>query len=249
LVALVDDEDLDVDVYVEQVERMAAEIAATVPADADDAARRGALDRYLFAENGFHGSRTDYYHAANSHMSRVIDDREGLPITLSILYMELARRLGLDVVGIGLPGHFVVEHRPRGGEPQLVDVFDSGAPLSRDDAAAKVREVAGEELRPEHLLPVAPRQIVQRVLRNLLGIARQSRDREATLRYLEALVAVSPDEARDRGLLAVARFEAGRRDAAIAALDWFLTHEPAGIDMDQISELKRRFRDAPIPPR
>jgi len=249
LVALVDDEDLDIDAYVEQVERMAAEIAASLPADADDAARRRALDRYLFAENGFHGSRTDYYHAANSHLSRVIDDREGLPITLSILYMELARRIGLDVVGIGLPGHFVVEHRPRGGAPQLVDVFDGGTPLSRDDAAAKVRTVAGEELRPEQLLPVAPRQIVQRVLRNLLGIARESRDREAALRYLEAVVAVSPDEARDRGLLAVARFEAGRRAAAIEALDWFLDHEPPGIDMDQISELKRRFRDAPIPPR
>ena len=249
LIALVDDEDLDIDAYVQQVERMAAEISAALPADADEAARRAALEKYLFAENGFHGSRTDYYHAANSHLSRVIDDREGLPITLSILYMELARRLGLDVVGIGLPGHFVVEHRPRAGPPQLVDVFAGGAPLSHEEAAAKVLAMTGEEPRPEQLLPTGRVQIVQRVLNNLLGIARASRDREAMLRYLEALVAVSPDDTRNRGLLAVARFEAGRRDAAIESLDWFFAHEPPGIDLDQISELKRSFRDAPIPPR
>jgi serine protease Do len=249
LIALLDDEDLDVDSYMEQVERMAREITATLPADADDTARREALDRHLFAENGFHGSRTDYYHAANSHMSRVIDDREGLPITLSILYMELARRIGIDVVGIGLPGHFVVEHRPKQGEPRLIDVFDRGAHLSREGAAAKVRENSGEELRPDHLQPAGRRQILQRVLRNLLGVAREGRDREAVLRYLEALVAVAPDEARDRGLLAVARFEAGRREAAIEAMDWFLANQPPGIDVEQIGELKRRFREAPIPPR
>lgn len=248
-VALIDDEDLDVDSYVEQVDRMAREVVATLPADAGDIARREALDRYLFAENGFHGSRTDYYHAANSHMSRVIDDREGLPITLSILYMELARRIGIDVVGIGLPGHFVVEHRPKQGEPRLVDVFDRGAPLSRDAAAEKVRENSGEELRPEHLQPAGRRQILQRVLHNLLGVAREARDREAVLRYLEALVAVAPDETRDRVLLAVARFEAGRREAAIEVLEWFLANESPGIDIEQIGELKRRFREAPIPPR
>ena len=75
---------------------------AKLPEKAEEAARVAALNKYLFEENGFHGSRTDYYHRANSYLSRVIDDREGLPITLSILYMELARRLDVKIVGIGV---------------------------------------------------------------------------------------------------------------------------------------------------
>src|SRR5204862_4517779 len=99
-----------------------------------EAAKLAALNEYLFVGNGFHGSRTDYYHKANSFLSRVIDDREGLPITLSVLYIELAQRLGLKIEGVGLPAHFVVRHVPANGEPQLIDVFEGAKPLSRDEA-------------------------------------------------------------------------------------------------------------------
>jgi regulator of sirC expression with transglutaminase-like and TPR domain len=247
VVAQLDDEDLDIDAYVQQVDRMAREITATLPQDADEAARRAALDKYLVADTGFHGSRTDYYHRANSQLSRVIDDREGLPITLSILYMELAKRIGRNVVGIGLPGPFVVQHVPAQGEPQLIDVFEGGVTLSRDDAAARVRATSDTELDEEHLRPFAKTQIVRRVLRNLLGVAQEAKDREAMLRYLETLVAIAPDDTADRGLLAVVRYETGRRDAAIAGLDWFLEHQPPGIDTDVIRTLQDRFRNGTPP--
>ena len=247
LVAQLDDEDLDIDAYMQQVERMAQEIGQSLPEAADEAARLAALDKYMFVDNGFHGSRTDYYHRANSHLSRVIDDREGLPITLSILYMELGRRLGLDIVGVGLPGHFVVKHIPKDGEEQMIDVFEGGVRLSRDDAASRVKAITDAELSEEQLRPIGRPQIVRRVLRNLLGIAQESKDREAMLRSLEALVAIEPNDAADRGLLAVVRFETGRRDAAIAELDWFLEHRPPGIDMDVILSLQQRFRTATPP--
>jgi len=247
LVAQLDDEELDIDAYMQQVERMAREITMSLPKDADETTRLTKLDTYLFADNGFHGSRTDYYHRANSQLSRVIDDREGLPITLSILYMELANRLDLNVVGIGLPGHFVVQHIPRQGDEQLIDVFEGAVRMTREDAAKRVRAVADVDLDDDHLRPFSKQQIVRRVLRNLLGVAQAAKDREAMLRYLESLVAIEPNDTADRGLLAVARFETGRREAAITGLDWFLEHQPPGIDLDVIRTLQDRFRNGTPP--
>ena len=94
LVARLDGEEIDVEEYVHTVDHMAGEVQAQLPEKADEPARLAALNKYLFQENGFHGSRTDYYHRANSYLSRVIDDREGLPITLSLLYIELRRGWG-----------------------------------------------------------------------------------------------------------------------------------------------------------
>ena len=134
LIAKVDQPDLDIDVYLDRVTEIADEIRTSLKSDATPQARKEALDQYLFEENGYCGGRAEYYHPANSHLNRVIDDREGLPITLSILYMEIARRLDLDVVGIGLPGHFVVRFRD-GETSQLIDVFERGKEMSSEDAS------------------------------------------------------------------------------------------------------------------
>jgi regulator of sirC expression with transglutaminase-like and TPR domain len=242
-IARLDDEELDVEDYVRQVGRMAEEVRRGLPDGAAAELTLAALEKYLFADNGFHGSRTDYYHRANSHLSRVIDDREGLPITLSILYMELARRLGVDVEGVGLPGHFVVRHPAGDGDGRLIDVFEGAITMSREQAAERVRAATGGPLEEEHLRAFDARQIIRRVLRNLLGVADEAGDREAALRYLEALVAVDPTDTRDRGRLALVRFETGRRAAAVAAVDWFLEHRPPGIDEEAISGLRDRFLD------
>lgn len=128
-IARLDEEELDIEAYVKHVERIAAEIRNKLPANSSEQQKLTALNEYLFQDSGFHGSRTDYYHRANSHLNRVIDDREGLPITLSVLYIELGSRLGLKIEGVGLPAHFVVRHLPTEGEPQLIDVFEAAAPL------------------------------------------------------------------------------------------------------------------------
>jgi S1-C subfamily serine protease/regulator of sirC expression with transglutaminase-like and TPR domain len=243
--ARLDEEDVDVEAYVRQVDRMAAEIRQLLPKEeqeTDDAARLAALNKYLFAENGFHGSRSDYYNRANSYLNRVIDDREGLPITLAVLYMELGRRIGLDIEGVGLPGHFVVRQQPAKGEPQLIDVFEGGLAMSRAAAGKKVREMTDRPLAPEDLAAVDERMILLRMLQNLLGVAQNKPDREAMLRYLEAIVAIDPTLARERGLRAIVRFESGRREAAITDLDWFLTTAPEGIDLDQIRNMQEYFR-------
>ncbi len=237
LIASLDDGDLDVAAYRQEIDRMGRELAETVADSADETARRMALAAYLFEQNGFHGSRTDYYNRANSYLNRVLDDREGLPLTLSILYMELARRIGLNVVGIGLPGHFVVEHRPAGGPAQLLDVFDSARPLSRDEAAQKVLAASGQTLTENDFQPASRRAILARLLHNLLAVAREAQDGHGMLRYSDALVVVTPDDAGQRWVRAVLRFQSG--DAAGARQDtaWLLDRRPEGIDLDRVAEL------------
>jgi regulator of sirC expression with transglutaminase-like and TPR domain len=248
LIGRLDEEEIDVEAYLRQADRLADEIKAKLPKAADEQARLKALRDFLFEENGFHGSRLDYYNRANSYLNRVLDDREGLPITLSVLFMELGRRLDLKIEGVGLPGHFIVRFVPAKGDGELLDVFEGAKPLSRADADAMVRRFADRPLREDDLKAAEPRQILLRMLQNLLGVAQSRGDREALLRYLEAILALDPSLARERGMRAMVRFETGRRAAALADLDWFFEHKPEGIDLDQIRSLGEYMRTK-SPPR
>src|SRR5690606_12742584 len=115
----------------------------------------------------------------NSYLNRVLEDREGLPITLSLLYMELGRRIGLKIEGVGLPGHFVVRFVPQAGEPRVLDVFEGAKVLSRDDAAVKVMEATGEPLQEAHLAAADGKLILRRMLANLIRIGQDNSDKEA----------------------------------------------------------------------
>jgi serine protease Do len=244
-IARLDEEDLDVEAYLQHVDRMASEIKQKLPTTPTEAEKLAALNDYLFKDNGFHGSRTDYYHRANSYLSRVIDDREGLPITLSVLYIELGSRLGLKIEGVGLPAHFVVRHVPSEGQPQLIDVFESATPLSREAAEKKIFALTGEPPLPEHFEPVVSRQILQRILLNLIGNSQNPRtgpDREALIRYESAMLALDPTLVRDRGLRAVCRWETGRTAAAVADLQIVIDAKPAGLDLDELRKMQDYFR-------
>ena len=157
LVARYDDPDVDVAFYQRQLDAMAKDIRSP---------SIDALIKYVFIDNGFHGSRTDYYNRANSYMNQVMDDREGLPITLSVLFIELARRAGLkDVSGVPILGHFMVKHKN-----QLIDVFDGGVKLSRVEAEERL----GIPLLPEYLRPASKRDIILRMIRNLQNASARS---------------------------------------------------------------------------
>ena len=239
-IARLDNPELEVDTYVAEVDRMVAAIRKSLAVDSSEQQRLAGLDTYLFEQHGFHGSRTDYYNAANSHLDRVVDDREGLPITLSVLYLALAARLDISMVGVGLPGHFVVRYEPREGESELIDVFDRGKRLTVEEAERTVLVTTGRRLREAHLAAASHRDILLRMLTNLLGVARRDDDRPAMLRYLEALVTIDSEEPSMRGMRAVLRHQHGRRRAAVEDLDWILENQPPGVDLDQV----RRMRDA-----
>ena len=241
LIAKLEDKEIDIPAYVSAVDRMAEQIRSRLPENADDTKRQQALSKFLFAESGYHGSRFEYYHRANSFMNRVIDDREGLPITLSVLYMELGERLGLKIVGVGLPGHFVVRLEPTEGEEQLIDPFHGGKLLSRADAVQIVRDYANRDLNERDLQPSPPRDTLTRMLNNLLNQAQREQDREGMLRFLEGLVALSPESINFRGLRAVVRSETGRKAAAISDLDWILQQPLAPADMARIRDMRKYF--------
>ncbi|HUR45944.1 MAG TPA: transglutaminase family protein [Candidatus Saccharimonadales bacterium] len=238
LIAKLDNPELDLSMYREALEDMAKDISTRLPDKADGETRLKALINYLFTENGYHGSRNDYYNRANSYINQVIDDREGIPITLSVLFIELARRIGLsEIVGVPVPAHFMVKYAPAKGEERLIDVFDGGRTVSRSEAQEMVVEYTGQALKDEHLKPATKREIILRMLRNLVGASERSDSPADSLPYLDLIIALAPDSAIDR--LNRARLRLQNRELAEARQDlrWLLDHQPEGIDLDRVAEL------------
>ena len=241
LVGKLDNADLDPTHYGKVVNEMAGEIRTSLPKDANQAKRLAALGKYMFLENGFHGSRGDYYNRANSYINEVIDDREGIPITLSILYMELARRLDLKLVGIGLPGHFVIAQLRDKKEPQLIDVFDSAKLITRKDAEEIVRNFAGIPLQDAHLEPVDNRAIIVRMLRNLIGISNENEPPEMVLRYLNTLLLIQPDSPQEHLNRALMYMRLKQNEKAKTDIRWLLDNNPPGFNQERLLELFRRL--------
>lgn len=273
LIARLDNAEVDIDAYRAELDRIAADVRAKLgelaakpignapgkvadePKDtrATERQRLDALRRHLFADTGYHGSRTNYYSRSNSYLNEVIDDREGLPITLSVLFMEIARRLDLRVEGVGLPGHFVVRFVPSKqanvnaqddqAAPQkpaalLIDVFDRGKLLTRDGAATLVNDITGQRLTDAHLEPVTKKQVIQRMLSNLLRAAQQRADYKAMLPYLDALVAMDETASYERWMRAVVRAQTGQHRAAMRDAAWLLKHRPEDVDMRRVQQLR-----------
>lgn len=244
LVAALDNESLETEVYRKEVDRMTEAIRKKVPQDADVEQKLATLNDQFFGELGYHGSRTDYYSRSNSYMNQVIDDRKGLPITLSVLYMELARRLGLNVVGVGMPGHFIVRFEPGEGDARLIDVFNRGAVLTRDEAAQRVAESTGRPIRDDDLATTTKKAVIIRMLHNLFGIARDETDAESMLRYVDTIVKLDPEAAQpgtatDRWLRAVLHFQTDRIAEARVDVGWLLEKQPEEINMIHVRQLER----------
>ncbi|HVY71650.1 MAG TPA: tetratricopeptide repeat protein, partial [Verrucomicrobiae bacterium] len=240
LLSKLDNPDLEIRAYQLTLTGMAREAMANVPAGADDSARVAAITKYLFAENGFHGSRLDYYNRANSYLDKVIDDHEGIPITLSVLFTELAARAGLtNVAGIPVPSHFMVKFTPAGEKEQYINVFEGGKTMTRAEIAELVADNAGVALQDEHLQAASKRQIVIRMLRNLFDAARRGDSAGDALRYLDVIVRLAPDSAYERFDRGMLRWQTGDRAGAKEDFKWLLDHEPAGIPLERVEELYR----------
>jgi regulator of sirC expression with transglutaminase-like and TPR domain len=185
------DWDGDVDVAAARAELDA--IAARVGADRDHAA----LARTLYAELGFHGNATDYYDPRNSFLVDVLARRTGIPISLGVLYLEVARRIGLPARGVGFPGHFLVRVDDPAGE-RVIDPFNAGAVLAAADLRRLLAQVAGEAavLDAAALASVTTPQILARMLLNLAGIYGRRGDLFRSLEVLERLALIDRDNPR-----------------------------------------------------
>ncbi|MBI4657809.1 MAG: tetratricopeptide repeat protein [Verrucomicrobia bacterium] len=241
LLAKLDLPELDIESYQRALDDMASELSSKLPAQSDDLAKLQALKEFLFVENGFHGSRTDYYNRANSYLNSVLDDREGIPITLSVLFIELARRIGLEnVAGVSLPGHFIVKYTPKEGAEHMLDVFDGGKRLTVEEARAIVT-ATGRPFRDAYLQSAPKSEIIVRMLRNLAGIARGDESPSGALRYLDLILALAPDATEERLERAMIRSRRGDRSGAKEDLKWLLDNEPPEINLDRVRELYRLF--------
>lgn len=240
-IAWLDNEEVNVSAYLAQVDRMVEDIQESLAdkKEPTEQQKLAALDEYLFGQMGFHGGRTNYYSKSNSYLNEVLDDREGLPILLSVLYMELGKRLGLQIVGVGLPGHFVVRHEPKKGPGQLIDPFERGEKISREEAMKVVERSTGRPFDGEFLRSQTPQEILSRMLNNLMGVARDAGDAEAMLRYVETLMVINRDNAEYRWYRAVLRFQTDRSAEAYQDTTWLLDKQPADIEMPRVEQLHR----------
>jgi regulator of sirC expression with transglutaminase-like and TPR domain len=195
-----------------------------------------AMRTVIFIEGGFRGNGENYYDPRNSMLNEVIDRRLGIPITLSIIYMEVARRLESRVVGIGFPGHFLVRHEIDPERSILIDPFDKGAIVRRADCERLLKSVSGQtaELEPWMLAPASPRSIVLRVLTNLKHAYMLQKDFVNAVRAIDRILIFDQErwaDRRDRGLLYV---ELGFVGAAVNDLELYVEHASSGKDVDLI---------------
>ena len=242
LIAKLDNPELDIDAYIQEVDRHVRQIKAAVTDDASEDDRLTALNRYLFEEQGFHGSRTDYDNRSNSYLNEVLDDREGLPITLSVLYIEIAKRLGLNVVGVGMPRHFLSRHEPKTGSPQLIDVFDRGRRLTTEEARTKFEDLNDPE-RPmkwkdSFLNAITPQATMERILRNLFQAASDTHEVERLLRYTEAILILSPDSGPDHMYRGILSYQSQRWQQARSEVEWLTNHD-SNVSQQDIEKLAR----------
>ncbi|MBK7261413.1 MAG: tetratricopeptide repeat protein [Rubrivivax sp.] len=237
---------LDVQQTLAQIDELANRLRQRIAADAAALQRLRLLNGFFFQELGFAGNVNDYYDARNSYLPDVLRTRRGIPLTLALLYIELATQAGLRASGISFPGHFLVKLQMPRGEV-VIDPF-SGHSLSRDKLDKRLlpyrrqRGLTGEFEAPLGLFLQAapPRDVLARLLRNLKEIHRTAGDWPRLLAVLERLVVLLPeawDERRDRGL---ARAELGLFVGAAADLGCYLDHQPGAAD---VSALQRRLAE------
>lgn len=198
--------------------------------DTTDAERlAGAIDYQLFAVLGFHGNTADYAEAENSYLDQVIQRRLGLPITLSLLYMEVAQRVGLLCEGVGYPGHFIVRC---GGPaaPIYIDPFHQGARLDREELLAGLRSYNLSGANPESFIAaVTRRQLLQRMLLNLHVVFREQRDISRWRSVVDLLLCLEPWNATLIGERGMLHYRLGDSQAALADLERYVEATGAGF--------------------
>ncbi len=199
------------------------------------------LADHLFGTCGFRGNAEDYYDPENSYLNRVLDRRSGIPISLGLVYMEVAQRVAIGAVGVSFPGHFLVRIDDPVGESILVDPFNGGRVLARSDLDELAGKHGGRRVSAAMLARATPRQIFARMLMNLRAAYAARGDYRSLLMILDRLVEMSPDaaeELRDRGLVAA---KLGAPGAALQDLARYLSLAPDARDADEVRGIVTRL--------
>jgi len=184
---------LSIEAYLNKLSDLGDKVADRVAGQAGEDVRISALHDFLFLEYGLRGNSEDYYDPRNSFLNEVLDRRKGIPITLCLVYKEIAKRIGLRMDAIGLPGHLVLRYES-GGTQSYVDPFNPAHKMDLDGCHELVRQVYQREveLSQEQLSPIDNRQYLVRILNNLSGIYRRLGDFRRGLLALERIAILSP---------------------------------------------------------
>ena len=233
---------LDVDAYLERLDGLARSVDG-VRRSPDALGRLHRLREYLFVEQGFAGNRDEYYDPRNSFLNDVLDRRQGIPITLSLVLMEVGKRLGLAIEGIGLPGHFIAGARLDDSQI-LLDPFNGGALVTPEECEELVGGVVGRPvtLLPEHYAPVSGRQLLTRMLANLKGAYWRRQEWDRVVGAIDRLLVLDPKAAsewRDRG---VAWSNLGEVRRGLGDWERYLTEFPDAEDHETVKGHLRRAR-------
>lgn len=234
--------DLDGEAYLNALDTMADEVRERLPVEAYPLRIIQTLNRYLYDDLRFRGNTEDYYDPRNSFLNEVIDRRLGIPITLSLVYLELARRIDFPMVGVSFPGHFLI--RPDRKDMSIhVDPFYQGEILFEQDCQERLAQIYGRpvDLQPEFFVAVTPQQFLIRMLTNLKQIYLNRRELESYLQIIEQMLIVDPDaltEVRDRGL---AYYQLGRWDAARRDLEHYLSIYPQAQEAPLLRDVIQRI--------
>ncbi|HTU20150.1 MAG TPA: transglutaminase-like domain-containing protein [Gemmataceae bacterium] len=227
---------LDVEAYLSELDGMAHEARANLSGSLTQQVK--GLCRYLFHDMGFRGNQQDYYDARNSYLNEVLDRRAGIPITLAVVAVAVGRRAGLDVAGVGLPGHFVAK-AVGDDEEVLFDPFHGGRLLTPKKCRLLVEQVTGIpfEVNEEALRAVPLGAIVLRMLNNLKAVYLRGGDYQRAARIIERLRQLSPHDPLQRRDLGATLFQAGQAGRAIDHLQAYLQASPKAGDADTVKQL------------
>jgi regulator of sirC expression with transglutaminase-like and TPR domain len=236
--------DLDLQAYLRRLDTLAGRVDVLIGTDRDAGGIIESINEVLFVQEGLRGNQENYYDPRNSYLNEVLDRRLGIPITLSVIYMEVAKRINFPIVGVGFPQHFLVKHECVDREI-IIDPFDMGRILTLKDCQELLDRYHGGAvtMHPSLLQPMDKRAIITRMLYNLKGIYEQSEQHFKTLSVIEKILLLNPgmsSEVRDRGLLYM---QTGFFSNALSDLEYYLAHTAAPEDGISIQTHIKTLRD------
>ena len=242
-VAMLEYPDLNVERELFALQRLAGDVSSKLLDDDDPLYCVNTLSEYLFDELGFRGDEENFADPRNSHLNQVLERRVGIPITLSLVYMEVGRRLKAPLLGIGMPGRFLVRHAEI--EDLFVDPFAGGILLSGDECRRMVEGFMpdGFQWSASLLAPVSNRQILSRMVRNLKAIYLDGEDYVRALEVSDFAIALEPDSIynrRDRGIV---HYQLGHSAEALDDLVYYLDLAPDGSESEGLYALVAELRE------
>jgi regulator of sirC expression with transglutaminase-like and TPR domain len=240
--------ELDVDEYLNAIDTMAVEVADRLPPERYPLRVVQTINQYLFEDLKFRGNTDQYYDPRNSYLNQVIDRRTGIPITLSLLYLEIALRIDFPMVGINMPGHFLI--RPAVEEMQIfIDPFHQGEVLFQEDCQNRLSQIFNRpvELQPRLLTAISPRHFLARMLGNLKAVYLSKGEVKKALAAIDRILLLFPDSAMDRRDRGILYYQLGQWLEARRELEAYLTQEPLARDAASIQNLLKRMEDNETP--